>query len=313
MRRFTRLLSTACCLLLVACGTGKPAPVINYGLQGGATSAGVHTVGRGDTLWSIAQRYRVDMKDVIYVNNLSAPYFLQTGDRLSLPPPNTYRVRPDDTLYGISRTFDISVTQLARQNDLRKPFRIRAGDTLRLPSVRQEEMQELKPVQLAALPGHKPDGPAVASRPVESVSKSLPVPTKTPPRAYGDGRFAWPVDGPVISTYGPKKDGLHNDGLNIRAPRGTPVRAAENGVVVYADNQLSGFGNLVLIRHEDRWMTAYAHLDKSMVKRGQEIRRGETIGTVGQTGAVDTPQLHFEIRRGTEALNPQPYLVRQGS
>ena len=117
----------------------------------------------------------------------------------------------------------------------------------------------------------------------------------------------------MISTYGPKSDGRHNDGINIKARQGAPVRAAENGVVVYSGNELQGYGNLVLIRHADRWLTAYGHMDSVVVTKGMTINRGQTIGTVGQTGSVDAPQLHFEVRRGTDALNPEPYLAQQGS
>lgn len=310
MRRGSTLfLIIAVLLLLSGCGTNN-APVLKYGLEGGASSAGVHTVGSGDTLWSIAQRYRVDMKDIIYVNHLHAPYFLELGQRLDLPPPSTYRVRLGDTLYDISRVFGVSMTQLARQNDMRAPYEIHAGETLKLPSVRPAYHDN--PNIRIATPGQKPNGPTVRARPVKRVAKALPVRTPTPKRS-SDGKFGWPVDGRIISTYGPKKDGLHNDGVNICAPRGAPVRAAENGVVVYADNQLEGFGNLVLIRHEDRWMTAYAHMAKTLVKRGETVRRGQTIGTVGSTGGVDSPQLHFEIRRGTKALNPELYLGGRGS
>ena len=101
--------------------------------------------------------------------------------------------------------------------------------------------------------------------------------------------------------------------MNIKAAKGTPVHAAENGVVVYSGNELNGYGNLVLIRHADRWMTAYGHLDSVVAAKGMTIKQGQTIGTVGATGSVDGPQLHFEIRRGIEALNPEPYLARQGS
>ena len=114
--------------------------------------------------------------------------------------------------------------------------------------------------------------------------------------------------GRTISGYGPKKDGLHNDGINIAAARGTPVKAAENGVVVYVGNELKGSGNLILVRHADRYMSAYAHLDRFLIKRGQTVQRGQTIGTVGSTGAVSSPQLHFELRRGTKAINPQGYI-----
>lgn len=126
-------------------------------------------------------------------------------------------------------------------------------------------------------------------------------------------KFIWPVDGTIISSYGRKADGRSNDGVNIKAAKGATVRAAENGVVAYTGNELAGYGNLVLIRHADKWMTAYAHLDGMIVAKGATVKRGQAIGTVGQTGSVDRPQLHFEVRRGTEALNPEPYLMRQGS
>ena len=127
-----------------------------------------------------------------------------------------------------------------------------------------------------------------------------------PPRS---GRtFSWPVRGRVLSTFGPKADGLHNDGINIAARAGAPVVAAENGVVVYAGNELKGFGNLLLVRHADGWMTAYAHLDKALVKKGQKVTRGQAIGTVGSTGGVSQPQLHFEIRKGTQAVDPAKFL-----
>lgn len=116
-----------------------------------------------------------------------------------------------------------------------------------------------------------------------------------------------------MSGYGPKPGGLHNDGINVAAPRGTPVRAAERGIVAYAGNELRGFGNLLLIRHADGWMTAYAHLDRMLTVRGEVVEPGATIGTVGSTGNVDTPQLHFEIRRGSQALDPMLYLPRQTS
>lgn len=285
------------------------APVIHYGLHGGADSAGVHTVSGGDTLWDISQRYRLSMQDIIYLNKLYPPYALDTGDRLVLPPPATYQAQAHDTLYGISRTFDVSMTELARLNRLSAPYTIRPGENVRLPSVQPET------VTVAAR--KKPQSSRYASNATQSRARTTKATSsrqsamRTPARA--GSRFIWPADGPILSSYGPKAGGLHNDGINIKAPKGAPVRAAENGVVVYSGNQLKGFGNLVLVRHADRWLTAYAHLDRITVKKGQELKRGENLGTVGQTGMVDTPQLHFETRRGTDALNPQMYLARQGS
>jgi murein DD-endopeptidase MepM/ murein hydrolase activator NlpD len=117
-----------------------------------------------------------------------------------------------------------------------------------------------------------------------------------------------PVHGRLVSTYGPAAGGTHNDGINIAAPKGTPVLAADDGVVAYAGNELRGFGNLVLLKHADGWVTAYAHCDTITVRRGERVKRGQPIGTVGATGSVDEPQLHFEVRRGTRALDPTIYL-----
>lgn len=117
-----------------------------------------------------------------------------------------------------------------------------------------------------------------------------------------------PVRGRVISGYGPKPGGLHNDGINIAAARGSAVRAAENGVVVYAGNELRGYGNLLLVRHADGWMTAYAHNDTLRVGRGDKVAKGQVIATVGSSGNVAEPQLHFEIRRGSQAVDPMPLL-----
>jgi murein DD-endopeptidase MepM/ murein hydrolase activator NlpD len=119
------------------------------------------------------------------------------------------------------------------------------------------------------------------------------------------GRFLVPVKGSIISGYGPKDGGLHNDGINIAAREGAPIRAAENGVVVYTGNELRGYGNLLLIRHSGGWVTAYAHTSKFLVKPGARVKQGEVVAEVGRTGNVDRPQLHFELRKGTRAVNPQ--------
>ena len=116
--------------------------------------------------------------------------------------------------------------------------------------------------------------------------------------------------GRVISSFGAKSKGLRNDGINIAAPRGTPVRAAENGVVVYAGNELRGFGNLVLIKHSGGWVSAYAHNEDLAVRRGDKVRKGQRIARVGSSGGVTTPQLHFELRKGKRARDPRKYLQR---
>src|SRR5207244_4973649 len=121
----------------------------------------------------------------------------------------------------------------------------------------------------------------------------------------GAGAFLWPVRGHVLATYGSRSDGTHNDGINIAAPRGAAVQAADAGVVAYTGNELRGYGNLVLVKHASGWISAYAHSDSILVKRGDPVSRGQAIAKVGTTGGVSEPQLHFELRRGKQPVDPR--------
>lgn len=168
------------------------------------------------------------------------------------------------------------------------------------PSQAQAQPQSSPPV-VAAPSVVAPPPPAGPSAATPSAIDPAP-----PARA---GRFLWPVRGNIISTFGAKPGGLQNDGINIAAPRGTPVRATENGVVVYAGNELKGFGNLLLVRHADGWMSAYAHLDEMLVQRGASVTRGQLVAKVGQSGSVASPQLHFELRRAGRAVDPRTQLA----
>ena len=131
----------------------------------------------------------------------------------------------------------------------------------------------------------------------------------SPPPPILSGSFLPPVSGRVISGFGAKKNGLHNDGINYAVPLGTPVKAAENGVVVYAGNDLPGFGNLLLVKHANGYVTAYAHTQSFLVKQGSRVKRGQVIAKSGKSGNVVEPQLHFEIRQGSRAINPQKLLT----
>ncbi|MGA8552348.1 MAG: M23 family metallopeptidase, partial [Stellaceae bacterium] len=123
------------------------------------------------------------------------------------------------------------------------------------------------------------------------------------------GSFLWPVRGHVLEDYGAGPDGTHNDGINIAAPRGAPVQATDAGIVAYAGNELRGYGNLILIKHPNGWISAYAHCDLILVRTGQKVARGQVIARVGSTGNVSAPQLHFELRRGKHPVDPRDYLT----
>ena len=302
-RAFAYLTVSVLALSLSGCFTRSepPAPVINLGAQVDSP-AGAIIVHEGDNLYSISKRYNLPIQDIVTLNKIAPPYTLYDGQRLKLPAPRKYNVQSHDSLYRISRMFGVSVTELTRTNNLNAPYHLKVGQELRIPTRSSRRYyyvdNEKVSVRSAAVPGtvQKPQSKPYLAKP------------KTSTASVSSGGFVWPVRGRVLSSYGPKDKGLHNDGVNISAPKGSPINAAKDGTVVYTGNALEGFGNLVILRHDNGWVTAYAHLDRISVKRGQRIERGQSLGTVGSTGRVDSPQLHFEIRRGSEALNPEKYL-----
>ncbi|MDX2144646.1 MAG: LysM peptidoglycan-binding domain-containing M23 family metallopeptidase [Rhodospirillaceae bacterium] len=272
-----------------------------------------HKVEAGDTLSKIARQYGVEMRLIAEANDIAAPYVIKIGQELWIPDPFTVAAAP--VLAG-------ALTPMPSPPMPSPPIPngVPVGGA---SSPRAIAVESLPPP-----PGQQPAGEAVPPPPAtEPMSMPEPItaaPEQTaslppepkplaapPPRAAA--RFIWPVEGSVIAGFGQAGKGLHNDGINIAAKPGAPVKAADNGVVAYAGNELKGFGNLLLIKHDDGWTTAYAHNDKLLVERGQEVKQGQVIATVGRTGNVDKPQLHFEIRRGTFALDPLEHLDKPGA
>jgi murein DD-endopeptidase MepM/ murein hydrolase activator NlpD len=165
------------------------------------------------------------------------------------------------------------------------------------------------PTALAPRPESRPTPRIAQVQPPEPrPAPAEAAPAAAPPAANGTPRFLRPVAGEVVLGFGPDGSGQTNDGINIAAPAGTPVRAAAAGTVIYAGNELPAFGNLVLVRHDGGWVTAYGHLDTIGVQRGASVAQGQTIGTVGQTGSAKRPQLHFEVRQGSKPVDPAPFL-----
>jgi murein DD-endopeptidase MepM/ murein hydrolase activator NlpD len=254
--------------------------------------------GRGDTVYALSRRHRVPVRAIVEANKLTPPYHLNEGQRVELPRGPTHLVRPGDTLYGVARNYEVDPYAFARLNGLKPPYTIHVGETLILPGRQAAAVAEMPP----ATAGQTATAATRAAPP-----RTPPAAVPRPPAISGSG-FIWPVKGPVVSNFGSKAKGLRNDGINIAAARGTPVMASENGVVAYVGNELRGFGNLLLIKHDGGWITAYAHNDAVMVKRGDRVKRGQQIATVGATGNVRHPQLHFELRRGRTAQDPEKHL-----
>ena len=298
-------------LLTVGCTrTQPPADVKYYSLdQNNPGSRGVIQVYEGDTLYNIAKRYNLPMREIIEENNISAPYTISVGQRLALPAPQAYRVRQNDSYASIARLHNLSVTELVRLNRASEPYILNEGQTVYLSKSKNYYEPVSKPQRKTVVANNvvTPSKKVLTKAQRQSVKSTVKL---SKPPARSGSAFDWPVRGRLVSSYGSKKDGLFNDGINIAAPKGTAVRASENGVVAYAGDDLKGFGNLVLVKHDDGYVTAYAHLDSMLAKKGQVISRGETLGTVGSTGSVDTPQLHFEVRRKGKAINPKQYLSR---
>ena len=285
------------------------------------------TVQKGDTLYSLSKKYEVPLRSIIEENNLSAPYILNVGQNLRLPVRQKYIVQKGDTLYGISKKYEVDITSLTKLNGLEEPYAINVGQVLALPSsvnVNSSKTAESHGVTSSySYTTNQPQKTSNTQKTATSSTKTTPVKTasvspktkqiaKSSPRktvsSYRKSKFIWPVNGSVVSNFGVVGKGRRNDGINIKAALGTNVKAADKGVVAYAGNELKGFGNLVLIKHADGYITAYAHNDKLYVKKGQTVLRGEKIATVGSTGSVNTPQLHFEVRAGKKAVNPRSYL-----
>ena len=269
----------------------------------GGGAAVSYRVQAGDTVYGVARRFAVPVRGVIDANALRPPYGLRVGQVLRVPNPRRHRVQAGDTVYGVARRYGIDPSQIVSLNRIAAPYAITPGQSLVLPAASPTS----RPAAVA-LPAAASPATAVTAAPATRSLAAIPAP---PPRA--GGKFLWPVRGRTIAGYGRKKNGLHNDGINIAAPRGAPVRAADNGVVAYVGNELRGFGNLILVKHAGGWITAYAHNQDFLVRRGQTVTRGQPIARIGSSGNVATPQLHFEIRKGTKPLNPRAWVSKQPS
>jgi len=256
-------------------------------------------VGKGDTVYGLSRRHLISARAIIEANKLRAPYVLTPGQRLVLPRARDYVVKRGDSLSVIAAKTNSDMYAIARLNGLKAPYTIHINQRLALPDANRARPVSI-PTAEAATPKRKTL--RTKARPKQQI-------VAAPPARSGKG-FLWPLRGRIVSTYGGKSQGLKNDGINIAAPRGTHVVAAENGVVAYAGNELRGFGNLLLLKHTGGWITAYAHNETLLVKRGDKIKKGQTIAKVGSSGSVQVPQLHFELRKGKVAIDPIKYLPK---
>jgi murein DD-endopeptidase MepM/ murein hydrolase activator NlpD len=258
------------------------------------------TVRDGDNLYAIAARYGVPPTSIIRDNQIGPPYAVVVGQVLRLTPSRVHVVGPEDTIYSLSQRYAVSQYQLAEANGLEAPFALTVGQRLILPDQLDFSVLDVAPDATTVAAAAVVPIPAPAATP--AVRKRFVAPS-------GTGAFRWPIEGEIVAEFGPAARGVHNDGVNIAAAEGTDVRAAARGTVAFVGREIKSFGTLVLVKHDGGIITAYAHLGEVLVKEGDVIDVGQKIATVGQTGKVDTPQLHFEIRRARKPIDPRTLIA----
>lgn len=258
------------------------------------------SVREGDNVYAIAARYGVPPISIIRDNQIGPPYAVVVGQVLVLTPPRTHVVGPEDTIYSLSQRYAVSQYQLAEANGVKAPFELVVGQRLILPDRLDFSVLDVAPDAQTV---------AAAAPPPTPVSPATPAVRKRFVAPSGTGDFRWPVEGEIVAEFGPAVRGVHNDGVNIAAAAGTEVRAAARGTVAFVGRDIKSFGTLILVKHDGGIITAYAHLGDVLVKEGDVIDVGQPIATVGQTGKVDTPQLHFEIRRSRKPIDPRSLIA----
>ena len=266
------------------------APVINKNNINNNIAKGQRTITvyEGDSLYSISKREGVSIKSIIKANKLEPPFTLYKGDRLIIAKPKVHVVKKGHTLYDIANCYEVSISDLMKINQLKNNDKIYLGDKLFIPLYDNTNQTNCNNITKVAI-----------TKEVNKTSEK---------KKNNNYSYMWPVKGKIISKFGLLAKGLRNDGINISADIGNPVLAIESGKIVYAGNEIQAFGNLILIKHYNDKTSAYAHLDKINVKKGESVNKGQIIALVGNSGKVSIPQLHFEIRDKDGPLDPLKYL-----
>jgi murein DD-endopeptidase MepM/ murein hydrolase activator NlpD len=300
-------------------------------------------VGTSDTLEIIARRYNVTPAAILAANGYKGPRALSPGQQLVIPrptataavaaapaapaapkpvaavpaAPSVHFVNRGETLLGIAHQNHVSVAEIAKANSIDAAAPLKLGAKLAIPGKAAQPATAAPVPAVATAPvatakiaaaGPQQSARLAQAAPTAEENEAAEAPVKASEATGALPTFRWPVRGKVITSYGAKTNGKSNDGINLAVPEGTPIKAAEDGVVAYSGNELKGYGNLVLVRHSNGYVTAYAHASELLVKRGDSIKRGQVIAKSGQTGEVGSPQLHFEIRKGSSPVDPLQFL-----
>jgi len=257
----------------------------------------------GDNLYSISRKLNISIRTLIDINRIRSPYKIYPKQLLNLPRSSFHIVEKGETLYSISRMYKTDIFTISRVNNIINVNAIYEGQSLKINKylVKKESSKN-------SLKNEKIKRKQKKAFSQAASKKSKKSRTKSSNNMIIKSKFIWPVKGKLISKYGKSSEGFFNDGINIDSKLNQNVMASSDGKVIYSGNEIPGYGNLVLIKHSSNWITAYAHLNKVFIEKGEKVKKGEKIGLVGTTGNVSKPQLHFEIRKGKNAVNPLKHL-----
>ncbi|KQS04549.1 hypothetical protein ASG11_10050 [Sphingomonas sp. Leaf357] len=274
--------------------------------------SGSYTVRPGDTLRAIADRSGAGSEAIARANALPPPYAIRAGQRLTIPGGRYHLVRQGQTGIAISRAYGIDWSRIVTANELAPPFVLRVGSRIVIPgnAPGRSSIEER-----AAAFRLDVDDLVTGSSPAIAATERPAAPTKSPARVLAPttpfkeperlrGAFIWPVQGRVVGKFGPGASGEKNNGIKIATAIGTPIKAAADGVVAYAGDEIAALGGLVIVKHGDGWTTVYGHASRLLVQRGQAVKRGQTIALSGDSGFADRPEVHFEMRKGRTPVNP---------
>jgi murein DD-endopeptidase MepM/ murein hydrolase activator NlpD len=275
----------------------------------------------GDTLSAVVRKTKAGADVIAHENDLKPPFVLRPGQKLAIPAGRYHMVRKGQSGIAISRAYGVEWQKIIAINHLKEPYTLREGQRLMLPPAKEVAKMTLEQraaafkidltdlatgSEPALAPSAKPATPSPS--PTRQLAPTTPV--AEPPAAF-TGRFDWPIEGKIIRAYGPTANGGRNDGITIAATRGSPIGAAADGVVMWVGEH-PAFGNVVLVRHGGGWITIYGNADKLLVKRGQSVKRSQTIARVGMTGSsADQPQTFFEVLQGKKPVNPMDLLPKR--
>lgn len=276
--------------------------------------ASIHIVSRGQSIQEISEITGAGVEAIRIENASSTPFRLVPGQRLRIPSGLYHRVGAGETGIGIAQAYGVDWGEIVTLNALTEPYILRIDQRLKLPNAaRAQTPQQVDIAARAAAFNLDIDDiatgsqPALAENRAPAAASAAPrgaVTTAIAPPAAFSGRFRWPLDGRVIAKFGPLAPGKVNDGINIAVAAGTPIHAAADGVVAYAGDQIGVYGGLILIDHGGGWVSAYGHAQQLDVRRGQAVKAGAVIGRAGATGQVQSPQLHFQLRRNRLPIDP---------